>query len=279
MENENLDEQVENIIDESIEVEETEVENADDFHDEDIVYIDGDTPPEQDEENEESRSAPNWIKELRAHTKKQSKKIFLLEEELAKVKAPQSVAPIAQVSHKPKIEDFDYDTELYEGAMDAWYNEQQIVRQQELIRQKDTEKQQQEATSIMKRYSDNKQKLRVPDYDLAEEKIRESFNIDQQNIMLKFANDSALLIYAIGKNKAKIDELSSIKDPILFALTMSEFEKKLKVEKRRPSTSPERVIVGSGAKLSNDMHLDALRREAAKTGDYTKVYKYKKQTK
>lgn len=277
MEDTNLDKQVEESIEVSTEVEENEVENTDDFHDEDIIYIDGDTPPEQDESNEEAMSAPSWVKELRAKHKEQRAELHRLQEELAKTKS-QAVAPVSKVLPKPRIEDFDYDTELYEGALDGWYNEQQVAKQQELIKQKEAEKQQQEVANVMQKYSSRKQELKVPDYDLAEDNISKNLTIDQQNVILKYANNPALVVYALGKNKAKVDEFSSIQDPILFAMTVKEFESKLKLEKKRPSTAPERVIVGSGAKLSNDMHLDSLRKEAEKTGDYSKVFEYKRQT-
>lgn len=276
---ESLDEQAE-VVETSTENEEslnTET-NEDDFHDEDVVYVDGDTPPEQEENNEETVAAPSWVKELRAKHKEQRAEIHKLQEELAKTR---NVAQVAQtkISPKPKIEDFDYDTELYENALDSWYNEQQVAKQQEIMKQKEAEKQQQEVSTVMQKYAAKKQELKVPDYDLAEDSVSKNLSIDQQNVILKYASNPALVVYALGKNKSKVDEFSSIKDPILFAMQIKEFEGKLKIEKKRPSTAPERIIQSSGVKLSNDMHLEALRKEAEKTGDYSKVYKYKKELK
>lgn len=277
--NNSLDEQAE-IVETPTENEENlnEETNEDDFHDEDVIYVDGDTPPEQEENNEEAVAAPSWVKELRAKHKEQRAEIHKLQEELAKTR---NVAQVAQpkISPKPKIEDFDYDTELYENALDSWYNEQQVVKQQEVMKQKEAEKQQQEVATVMQKYTSKKQELKVPDYDLAEDSVSKNLSIDQQNVILKYASNPALVVYALGKNKSKVDEFSSIKDPILFAMQIKDFEGKLKVEKKRPSTTPERTIVSSGAKLSNDMQLEALRREAEKTGDYSKVYQYKKNIK
>ena len=277
--NDGLDEQAE-VVETPTENEENlnEETNEDDFHDEDVIYVDGDTPPEQEENNEETVAAPSWVKELRAKHKEQRAEIHKLQEELAKTK---NVAQVAQpkISPKPKIEDFDYDTELYENALDSWYNEQQVVKQQEVMKQKEAEKQQQEVATVMQKYTSKKQELKVPDYDLAEDSVSKNLSIDQQNVILKYASNPALVVYALGKNKSKVDEFSSIKDPILFAMQIKDFEGKLKVEKKRPSTTPERTIVSSGAKLSNDMHLETLRREAEKTGDYSKVLKYKKNIK
>ena len=277
---ENLDESAEEVVEQSTEMENPseEVSNEDELHDEDVIYIEGDTPPEQEEDNEQTVAAPSWVKELRAKHKEQRAEIHRLQEEIAKSKQGQEVVQTKQ-SPKPKIEDFDYDTELYENALDDWYNKQQVAKQQDMLRQKEAEKQQQEVANVMQKYNVKKQELKVPDYDLAEDSVSQNLSIDQQNVILKYASNPALVVYALGKNKSKVDEFSSIKDPILFAMTVKDFESKLKVEKKKPGVAPERIIHGSGAKLSTDMHLEALRKEADKTGDYSKVYAYKRELK
>ena len=54
----------------------------------------------------------------------------------------------------------------------------------------------------------------------------------------------------------------------------------MKVTSRKASTKPEATISGkSGVNVSSDTQLDKLRKEAERTGDYSKIYSYKKKLK
>ena len=99
-------------------------------------------------------------------------------------------------------------------------------------------------------------------------------------IVVQGAGNPALLIYAFGKNPKKEDELGSIKDPVKFAFAVAKLEKDLKVTQRKAAPPPEKVVQGN-ASVSGavDSTLDRLRSEAEKSGDYTKVFKYKQQQK
>jgi hypothetical protein len=67
---------------------------------------------------------------------------------------------------------------------------------------------------------------------------------------------------------------------VKFAFAVSKLESQLKVTNRKPATTPEKVLTGTGSTSGSvDSTLDKLRAEAEKTGDYTKVTAYKRKLK
>jgi hypothetical protein len=97
-------------------------------------------------------------------------------------------------------------------------------------------------------------------------------------MILQGAENPALLVYALGKNPKRAKELASIKDPVKFAFAVARLETQLKVTKRKASSKPDPKITGTG-RVSGavDSTLERLRADAERTGDYSKVFQYKKQ--
>ena len=126
-------------------------------------------------------------------------------------------------------------------------------------------------------YNEAKTKLPVADYDDAEALIQDTFDTTQQGLLIKVAKDAPTLVYALGKNPKKAQELAAIKDYAEFVATAVRMEMDVKTT-RKPATSPERTVsvpTGTSA-ASTDSTLERLREEAAKTGDYSKVAAYKR---
>jgi hypothetical protein len=86
------------------------------------------------------------------------------------------------------------------------------------------------------------------------------------------------VVYALGKNPKRAKELAAITDPVRFATAAGKLEAQLKVTNRPKPPAPPRVVTGS-APISGsvDSNLERLRAEAEKTGDMTKVLRYKQQ--
>jgi hypothetical protein len=127
-------------------------------------------------------------------------------------------------------------------------------------------------------YGKAKAELRVKDFEDAEAVAQQIFNITQQGIVVQGANNSALVIYALGKNPKKAKELSDIKDPVKFAFAVANLERELKVTNRRAAPAPERIVSGTGRSSGAvDSTLERLREEAARTGNMTKVIQYRSQ--
>ena len=108
--------------------------------------------------------------------------------------------------------------------------------------------------------------------------MSDALSVTQQGIIVKGAQNAAVVIYALGKNSTKLKELSSITDPVKFAFAVANLEKDLKVTTRKAPPPPEKTVTGSAPKSGVvDSQLERLRAEAEKTGNYSKVAQYQRQ--
>lgn len=248
-----------------------EAEQHEEESDEVVVSIGEEAPPAEEEQR-----APEWVRELRKANREKERRIRELEARL-QTTAQTENKPVS-LGPKPKLEEFDYDADRFEQALDAWHDrKRQHDLQTEMVRQAELQ-QHQAWQAKLDSYSKAKAELRVRDYEDAEAIAQEVFNVTQQGVILQGAENPALVIYALGKNPKKAAELAKNTDPVKFAFAVAKLEKELKVTNRRAAPAPERVIQGTG-RVSGavDSTLERLREEAARTGNMTKVIQYKAQ--
>ena len=238
--------------------------------DEVVVTIGDETPAEEPER------APEWVRELRKSHRELQRKVREYEEQSARVTAP---AAVPTLGAKPKLEDHDYDTDKYETALEAWYRQKDTVEAARRQAEAQAEAQRKAWQDKLDGYAKAKADLRVKDYDDAEATVQESLNTVQQGVLLQGADNPALLVYALGKNPKKAKELAAITDPVKFSFALAKMEAQLKVNPAKRPPAPERAITGSSAPISGtvDSTLERLRAEAEKTGDMTKVIRYRNQ--
>lgn len=237
-----------------------------------VVTIGEEAPPT---EEDEQASAPEWVKELRKTNREDKRRIRELEEQL-KASTATETKPV-QVGKKPTLEDHDYDAEKFEASLEQWYEQKRQADEQNAKAQADANAQQQAWEAKLNKYNEDKAKLKVSDFEDAEEFVRGTFSTVQQGIIIKGASNPEVLIYALGRNHAKAKELAAIKDPVEYAFAVAKLETQLKVTPRK-APPPERTVGGSGRSSGAiDSTLERLRAEAEKTGDMTKVLQYKRQ--
>jgi hypothetical protein len=239
--------------------------------DEVVVTIGEEAPPP-----EEPAHAPEWVRELRKSDREKSRRIRELEAKL-QTTAQTETKPVT-LGAKPKLEDHDYDAEKFEEALATWFERKRKADEANAKQEAEVMNQQKAWQAKLEGYGKAKAELRVKDFEDAEAVAQELFNVTQQGIMLQGADNPALVVYALGKNPKKAQELASIKDPVKFAFAVAKLEKDLKVTNRRAAPPPERVVSGTG-RVSGavDSTLERLRDEAARTGNMTKVIQYKAQ--
>lgn len=240
-----------------------------------VISMDGEDLTQEDEEQ---KHAPSWVKELRKSSREKDKKIRELEAKINAGAAP-ATKPLT-LPAKPKLEDFDYDPDVYEEKLGEWFetkrrHDAQVEASKKA--QDDAEKAWQDKLAT---YGKAKADLKVRDYEDAEIYVQDKFNVTQQGIILQGLENPALVVYALGKNHKKAAELAGITDPVRFAVAIGKLETQLKVTTRKSPPPPPKTVSGTG-RVSGavDSTLDRLRTEAEKTGDYTKVLKYKQQKK
>ena len=237
---------------------------------EEVIVTIGDEKPAEEEEQ-----APDWVRDLRRKNREDQKRIRELE---AKLQQTQPQQAVLRLGPKPTLEGMDYDSQKYEAALEQWYSQKRQVDEFQ-SRVKQAEQQQMQAwQSKLEAYGTAKQSLKVRDYDDAEATVQEALNTVQQGVLLQGADNPAMVVYALGKNPAKAKELAAISDPVKFAFAVAKLEAQLKVAPKRTPPPPEGAI-RSTAPISGavDSNLDRLRAEAERTGDYSKVIRYRAQ--
>lgn len=236
---------------------------------EDIVVSIGEEPPPPEPE-----PAPEWVRELRKSHRELQKRNRELE---AQVHQTTETNPVVTLGAKPSLEQHDYDTDKYEASLADWYERKRSVDDQQ-AQARQAEQQQADAwQQQLQSYADAKSKLKVRDYDDAEEVAQQTFNVVQQGVMIQGAEDPALVIYALGKNPKKAKELAQIDDPVKFAFAVAKLESQLKISNRKAATRPEsKVSATAPIKGAVDSTLERLREEASKTGNMDKVMAYKR---
>lgn len=256
------------------EEESSEEEEEDD--DSVVVTIGDEKPPVEDEEE---KTAPKWVKDLRKQTKEQAKRIRELEQEAAAKAAP-AAEKIPELGAKPTLEDSDWDAEDFEQKLTAWHDRKRQIEQEKAKAAEQQEAQQKDWQDRLTTYANAKEGLKVRDFDDAESNVLSTLDVTQQGIIVQGADNSALVVYALGKNPGKAKELASIKDPVKFAFAIAKLETQLKVQaKSKSAPPPEGKVRGGSAPVSGsvDSTLERLRADAEKSGDYSKVTQYRKQ--
>ncbi|MCK5600582.1 hypothetical protein KAR91_01865 [Candidatus Pacearchaeota archaeon] len=252
-----------------------------------IVTIGEESPPQEDDD--EDPTLPKRLRRVIQDKETVNKEVVSENKELKERLASYEKKPEITLGTKPVMSDFEenYETEesaedQYAKALDGWYvKKEQVGKQDEEVKAK--EKQHQAAwQSTLGAYEEKKAviKAKAPDYDEAEALVKDSLPIVYQGAILDGAKNPALLILALGKNPAKLKELSSITNPSKFIFAVAEMETQLKTSTRKATTSPEKKVVGSGSGANaTDSTLAKLEAAAKKSGDYTEVLKHERDQK
>jgi hypothetical protein len=233
-----------------------------------IVTIGAESPTAEDE----TQAAPEWVRELRRKNREDQRRIRELESKLTET----GLKPVA-LGPKPTLKGYDYDDEKYEAELANWFERKRAADQEAEKAEMSRRTQQQSWQEKLDSYKTAKAGLKVKDFDDAEDVVLSQLDVTQQGIIVQGAENPALVVYALGRNYKKAQELAQIKDPVKFAFAVATLEGQLKMTTRKPSTAPEKSV-GSTAPVSGtvDSTLNQLREEAEKTGDYSKVHQYKR---
>ena len=245
---------------------ETETETPEVEESEDPVFTFGDeaAPASQEQDN-------SVIRELRAQNRELARKLKETAQTEAKAETP-------KLPEKPTLESCDYDEEAFERNLTSYYEAKRQVEAAEKAKEDELKQQQEAQQQRLQAYQSRAAELKVKDFKDVEEEVASVLSVAQQAILFG-ADDTAALVYTLGKHPEKLKELASIKDPAKFAFAAAKLETQMKVTTRKPKVSPEgQVAPGSGSLQGGaDQTLERLRAEAAKTGDYTKVGAYRRQ--
>jgi len=250
-----------------------EGEGADDAGE--VVITLGDESPAPAEGEEDGKAAPQWLKELRKSNREMVRALREKDAQIAALKGGNAQPDAVVLGAKPTLAACDFDEERFEQELEAWHTTKAKVESQARAKEEAQRVQQAAWEKKLQAHDEAKLKLRVPDFDDAAATVEDNFSVVQRGILIDCAKDSAALMYALGKNPAKLKELAAIQNPAHFTWALSQLETKLKVEPRRAAPTPDRTVRGSGSLAgTTDRVLESLQAEADRTGDRSKVAKY-----
>lgn len=227
-----------------------------------------------DDKEEDEEKAPGWVKDLRKRYREEQKARRQIEEELAKLKGGE---PVEKPLTKPKLEDFDYDAEQYEAAVDKY-----IAAKAEHDRKQAQQRAQQEEAAkeweaIQQRYAEGKAKLPKDKMDEAEAEVVAALSPARQGMLMDVADDSSLMVLALGTNPETLRKVASIRSDAKFIKELARIEMNIKAAPKKTPPPPERTISGSGRTPgATANNLDKLKAEAVKSGDYSRYFAEKR---
>ena len=273
---ENTEVSEEEVIENTETLEENEPTDAEEEdQEEDRVVIIGDSEPE--EEAEEHKEAPEWVKTTRKVNRNLTRENKRLKKQLEAATKPKEEEIV--LGPKPTLESSKFDDKQFEKNLLDWHEKSRKVEEQKRKQQETVEAQNKAWQEKQERYVTLQKEHKFKDFNDAEDAVKDAFNAVQQGIIVSGMEDPALVVYALGKNPKQLEELSKITDPVAFAIKLGKLEDKVRTTKRKAPAPEKRVSGGRTGAGSIDRTLDKLREEASRTGDYTEVRKYKQKLK
>lgn len=248
---------------------EAELEHQGDLEGEDevLVSFDGEGAPAQGE-GQDSGLVRHLREQLR-ETQRENREL--------KKQAPGGV-PQVEVGEKPTLMSCDYDEDRFERELDEWRGRKAQAERQEQDRAQAEQAQQAAWQKRLGALETQKGELGVRDYEQAAEEVRTTFPEAQQALIVRYSENPAKMIYALGRSPAKAAELAKISDPGDFIAALAKLEGKTTVTtQRKTAPDPEKVARGSAPLSTVDRQEQRLEAEAAKTGNYTKLFAYRRQ--
>lgn len=212
-----------------------------------------------------SEGESSVIREMRRKLREKERRIA----ELESGQQPKRI----EVGEKPTLESCEYDEERFETALTDWHQRKAKADEQERQEQERAEKEREVWQQRAKAYEANKTALNVSDYEDAEGEVFTTLS-EQTQALIMMTEKPAALVYALSRNPAKLEELSKL-DLARAAMLIGKLEDKLQMTKRK-LPNPDRPVRGNAAPASADKELARLEAEAERTGDRTKVIRYKR---
>ena len=239
---------------------------------EEIPSFDEDSPPLETSTEE----APQWVKDLRKDHREAQRK---LREYEARERARETEEKPLALPTKPTLEEADYDEEKFAANMERYFSAKSAHDAKQKEAQAEAERENQEWNSRLKHYATERATIKPEDFEESEFAVQKSLSQIQQWIIIKATGRPAKMMLALGKSPKKLAELAAITDPVRFAVEIGKLESKMgstSPSGKAPIPQPERILSGNAPRTGSDAKLEALRKEAERTGNYSKVLDYKR---
>ena len=187
----------------------------------------------------------------------------------------------------PTLESCGYDEQKYAQAMENWVRNdvapsvlsEQLSRLDQDRQQEQVEEQRKEALESHYQRADQ---LKVKDYDDTEDKVVAIMGRELVQEIAATVDESANLLYYLGKNPSKAEEFKRKFDenPAAATYALGKFAGGLSIKpvSKKPTPKPDKPLDGKGPSGNVwDKRLEKARAEAQKTGSMDAVLKVKRE--
>lgn len=223
-------------------------------------------------DEEEDDDAPDLPKRLRGLVKDRDRELAQARKRIAELERPDAAI---EVGDRPTRDQFDWDDDAYDKAIDEW-NERRLAAQQQGERPNDL---QAEAQQDVQRLTTGIASLSYADAKDVAPAAMDALTPEQQFVIASAAREPAKLIYALGKNPERLRALQDIKNPVKFIAEVARMETQMTTRTRTPP-APENIRTGDAKpSVATDKEEARLEKEAQKTGDRTALLRYRRQKK
>lgn len=244
----------------------------------DLVLDDIDTDDLDAEEEEitfgdEPETKP--IAEIRNAYKDKAREAAELKRRVAELEEKVRPNPI-EVGPKPTREQFDYDDDAYDEAVDKWHEDRVAAQQQQAEIAKPDEELQQRFQQKVEAFKSGIATLGFAD---AQDKVDGALavlNVAQQSAIVKAAKDPSYFVYALGRNPEKLAALAEQNDLAEFIAEVVRLEMIMTTRKRPAADTPVSGNAPAAVKSTNKVE-EKLIAEAERTGDRTKLIRWRKE--
>lgn len=230
-----------------------------------------------DDDDIDDDEAPPLVKKLRDQIRERDKK---LAQYRRNPPANDAADPEPTIPARPTAEDYEYDPDRLKVAEDAYFAAKESHVEWK-IRERDRVAARQRAQDDQaKQIEQQKRALGVGDYEDRAKTVKDALTDAQMAVLINGADDPAKMIYALGRSQTRLDALADESNLAKFAVKLGRMEKEIKVSKRK-APAPESRVSGATASISSSSarELDRLEKEAARTGDRTKIAEYRRRMK
>lgn len=274
------DDQTEEEITESAEEEESEgAAEEEETEGYDISFGDESLTSEEEQEPEESEGIAN----LRMANREKKQRIKELEAQLQQQMAQPQQQEAPFIDEEPTLEDYEYDEEAFKKAALEYAQEKQKHENAKAEQERQVAEVNKAIQSNYEKFTKSKSEFKHPEMDDVEQEVADSLDqVDptRKFLLLEALKDDPLAaqkVFALGKKKEVLKDLSSEQNPILFGVKLGSALNQIKATPRkRAKTAPEGKVQTNGRKDGGDSTLKKLEAEALKTGNMNKLLAYEK---
>jgi hypothetical protein len=243
-----------------------------------VVSVDGE---EDDPEKNEGTGLVKHLRKIQKETAKTAKTQAKEIEELKRQIAEKS-GESEELGPKPTFDTYNESEDEFTARFEVWHEKKARIGQNQSAQKKEQETNEATWQETLKTYDSGKEELAqsLPDFEESEGLVEAMLDETQLGIIKHAVKDAAKVIYQLGRLPEQIKKLSEITDPVKFTYEIALLVPRLKMEKKRPATKPEETVGGSGRPSAGiDRVLEKLEKEAARTGDRTKIIEHKRKLK